>query len=95
VTFAVTHAGAADDTFKRSAELGKRTAKTSGDVNRYITQLDKTEHTLSSISQAEGKDLRETVRVVLEDIKKLEDAQKHATSDINEMKTTGAEYFSA
>jgi F0F1-type ATP synthase membrane subunit b/b' len=95
VTFAVTHAGAADDTFKRSAELGKRTAKTSEDVNRYITQLDKTEHTLFSVGQAEGKDLKKRYESFSEDIKKLEDAQKHATSDINEMKTTGAEYVSA
>jgi Protein of unknown function (DUF2959) len=93
VTFAVTHAGAADDTFKRSAELGKRTAKTSEDVNRYITQLDRTERTLSSLSQAGGKDLKKQYESFSEDIKKLEDAQKHTTSDINEMKSTGAEYF--
>ena len=95
VTVTVPRAGAADDTFKRSAELGKRTAKTSEDVNRYIAQLDKTEHMLSSVSQADGKDLKKRYESFSGDIKKLEDAQKHATSDINEMKTTGAEYFSA
>ena len=95
VTVTVPRAGAADDTFKRSAELGKRTAKTSEDVNRYIAQLDKTEHMLSSVSQADGKDLKKRYESFSGDIKTLEDAQKHATSDINEMKTTGAEYFSA
>ena len=95
VTLAAARAGAAGDTFKQSAELGKRTAKTSEDVDKYVTQLDKTEQALSSVSQAEGKDLKKRYESFCTEVKKLEDAQKHATSDINEMKSTGAEYFSS
>jgi chromosome segregation ATPase len=68
--------------------------KTSENVDRYLTQLDKTEQALSSLSQAEGKDLKKRYESFSEEIKKLEGAQKHATSDINEMKSTSAEYFS-
>jgi hypothetical protein len=95
VAFAVTQAGAADDTFKRSGELGKRTAKSSEDVDKYITQLDKTEKALSAVSEAEDKDLKKQYESFSEEIKKLENAQKHATSGIDEMKSTGAEYFSS
>jgi hypothetical protein len=95
VTFVVTGAGAVDDTFKRSAELGKRTTKTSEDVSKYVAQLDKTEKALSSITQAQSKDLKKRYESFSGEIKKLEDTQKHATSDIHEMKLTGAEYFSS
>lgn len=94
-TFIVTGASAVDDTFKRSAELGKRTTKTSEDVSKYVAQLDKTEKALSSVSQAGSKDLKKQYESFSGEIKKLEDAQKHATSDIHEMKLTGAEYFSS
>jgi hypothetical protein len=55
---AATPTRAADDTFKQTAELGKRTAKTSDDVDRYVAQLDKTEQALSAVSRAEGNDLK-------------------------------------
>jgi hypothetical protein len=87
--------GAADDTFKQSAELAKRMSKTSEDVDKYVTQLDKTEQALSSVSQAQGKDLKKRYESFSKEVENLEDAQKHATTDIDEMKSTGAEYFAA
>ena len=94
VTFAVARAGAGTDTFKESAELEKRTARTSKDVDKYASQLDKTEQTLSSFSQAPSKDIRKRYESFSKEVNKLEDAQKHTTSDIEEMKSTGTEYFS-
>jgi exonuclease VII large subunit len=92
---AATPTRAADDTFKQSAELGKRTAKTSDDVDRYVAQLDKTEQALSSVSQAQGKDLKKRYESFSKEVENLEDAQKHATTDIDEMNSTGMEYFKA
>jgi len=84
---------AADDTFKESAELGKRTAGTSEQVDKYVAQLDKTEQALSSVSQAQDKDLKKRYQSFSKQVNSLEEAQKVATSDINEMKSKGAEYF--
>jgi len=95
VAFMAAQAGATGDTFKQSAELGKRTGKTSADVDRYVTQLDKTEEAIASISQAPEKDLRKRLESFSREINKLEEAQKHVTSDIDEMKSTGTEYFSS
>jgi chromosome segregation ATPase len=95
LTFAALRLGAARDTFKQSAELGKRTAKTSSDVDKYVTQLDKTEEALSSVNQAQGKDLKQRYESFSKEVRKLEDAQKHTTSDIDEMKSNGTEYFSS
>ncbi len=95
VTLAAARVGAVGDTFKQSAELGKRTAKTSEDIDKYVNQLDKSEQALSAVNQAQGKDLKKRYESFCEEVKKLEDAQKHATSDINEMKSTGAQYFSS
>ena len=81
--------------FKRSAELGKRTAKTSQDVDKYVTQLDKTEQALSSVSPAQDKGSKKRYQSFSKEVNKLERAQKHATSDIDEMKSTGTEYFSS
>jgi len=95
LSLATTPIRAADDTFKQSAELGKRTAKTSDDVDKYVAQLDKTEQALSLVSQAQGKDLKKRYESFSREISSLEAAQKQATSDIDEMKSTGSEYFSA
>lgn len=95
LSFAGTPRGAAGDTFKQSAELGKRTAKTSEDVDKYVGQLDKTEQALSSVSQAQGQDLKKRYEFFAKEVNSLEDAQKHATSDIDAMKATGAGYFAA
>lgn len=95
VTFAAARTGASGDTFKQSAELGKRTAKTSQDVNKYVTQLDKAEQALSSVSHAQGKDLRKQYESFSKEVNKLEEAQGNATSNIDEMKLTGTEYFSS
>jgi DUF2959 family protein len=95
VTFAAARVGAAGETFKQSAELGKRTAKTSEDVSKYVTQLDKTEQALSSVSQAQSKDLKKRYESFSKEANKLEKAQKQATSDIDEMKSTGRKYFSS
>jgi len=92
---AATPTRAADDTFKRSAELGKRTAKTSDDVDNYVAQLDKTEQALASVSHAQSKDLKKRYESFSKEIDSLEQVQKHATSDIEQMKSTGSEYFSA
>ena len=95
LSLATTPIRAAGDTFKQSAELGKRTAKTSEDVDKYVVQLDKTEQALSLVSQAQGKDLKKRYESFSREISSLEAAQKQATSDIDEMKSTGSEYFSA
>lgn len=95
VTFAAARVGAVGDTFKQSGELGKRTAKTSAHVDKYVTQLDKTEQALSSVSLAQGKDLKKRYESFSTEVKKLEDAQKHTTSDIDQMKSTGTQYFSS
>jgi septal ring factor EnvC (AmiA/AmiB activator) len=95
VTFAAAQAGATDDTFKQSADLQKRTAKTSEDVDKYVTQLNKTEQALSSVNQTQGKALRNQFKSFAKEVNKLEEAQKHVTSDIDEMKSTGTGYFSS
>jgi chromosome segregation ATPase len=87
------HLCAAGDTFKHSAELGKRTAKTSADVDKYVTQLNKTEQALASIAQAQAKDLKERFDSFSKEIDRLEDSQRRATADIEEMKAAGVEYF--
>ena len=92
---AATPTRAADDTFKRSAELGKRTAKTSDDVDKYVAQLDKTEQALSLVSQAQSRDLKKRYDSFSRETDSLEEAQKQATSDIDQMKSTGTEYFKA
>jgi Protein of unknown function (DUF2959) len=86
---------AANDTFKQSAELGKRTAKTSDDIDKFVAQLDKTEQAISSVQEAQGKELKKRFESFAKELSKLDEAQKHATSDINEMNSTGAEYFSS
>jgi hypothetical protein len=93
--FAGTPARTAGDTFKRSAELGKKTAKTSDDVDKYVAQLDKTEQALASVSQAQSKDLKKRYEFLSKEIDSLGEVQKQATSDIEQMKSTGSEYFSA
>ena len=95
VTLAPTRAGAAGDTFKESAELGKRTAKTSEDVNRYVTQLDKTEQALSSVSHAQGMDLKKQYQSFSKELNSLEKAQINVTSGVDDMKSTGTDYFSS
>jgi hypothetical protein len=95
VTFAPTRAGAAGDTFKESAELGKRTAKTSEDVNKYVTQLDKTEQALSSVSHAQGMDLKKQYQSFSKELSGLEKAEITVTSDVDDMKSTGTDYFSS
>jgi archaellum component FlaC len=95
VTFTAARLSMGGDTFKQSAELGKRTARTAKDVDKYVTQLNKTELALSSVSQAEGRDLKKRYENFSREINKLEEAQKHATSDIDEMKSTGTKYFSS
>jgi len=94
-TTAAARAGGTGDTFKESAELGKRTAKTSEDVNKYVTQLDKTEQALSSVSHAQGKDLRKQFQSFSKELNTLEQAQINTTSDIDEMKSTGTQYFTS
>jgi chromosome segregation ATPase len=91
----VVPAGAAGDTFKQSTQLGQITAKTSKDVDKYVTQLDKTEHAVFSVGNAEGKNLKKRYESFSEEVKKLEKAQKQTTSDIDRMKKTGTEYFSS
>jgi chromosome segregation ATPase len=95
VTFAAAQIGAGGDTFKQSGELGKRTAKTSKDVDRYVAQLDKTERALFSVRQAQGRDLRKRYESFSKEVNKLEETQKHTTSDIDEMKSMGTKYFSS
>ncbi len=95
LAFASALAGAAQNTFKQSAELGKRTAKTSNDVDKYVAQLDKTEEALTAVSQAQVKDLKRRYESFSREVKSLEEAQKHATADIDEMRSKGAEYFSS
>jgi chromosome segregation ATPase len=95
MTAAPARVGAAGDTFKQSAELSKRMSKTSEDVDKYVAQLDKTEEALSSVSQAQSKDLKKRYESFSKEVTNLEAAQKHATADIDQMKSTGTEYFDA
>src|ERR1700739_786383 len=85
--------GCAGDTSKQSAELSKRTSKASEDVDKYVAQLDKTEQALSSVSQAQSKDLKKRYDSFSREIDGLEETQKEATSDIEQMKSAGTEYF--
>ncbi len=94
IAFASAPADAAENTFKQSAELGKSTAKTSSDIDKYVAQLDKTEKSLSSVSQAQRKNLKKQYESFSKEVKNLEKAQQRATSDINGMKAKGTQYFS-
>ena len=82
VTSAAARVQPAGDTFKRSAESGKRTANTSAAVDKYVAQLDKTEQALSSVSPAQDKGSKKRYQSFSKEVNKLERAQKHATSDI-------------
>jgi DNA repair exonuclease SbcCD ATPase subunit len=95
IAFVASRAGAATDTFKQSAELNKKTAKTSKDIDKYVSQLDKTEQVLSAVGQAEGKELKKRYQSFSKEVQELEEDQKHATSDIDEMKAAGGAYFSS
>jgi DNA anti-recombination protein RmuC len=95
ITFVVSRAGAAADTFKQSAELKRKTAKTSKDIDKYVSQLDKTEQVLSAVGQAEGKELKKRYESFSREVKELEEDQKHAISDIDQMKAAGGAYFSS
>lgn len=95
MTAAPVWVGAAGDTFKQSAELSKRMSKTSEDVDNYVAQLDKTEEALSSVSQAQSKDLKKRYESFSKEVINLEGAQKHTTADIDQMKSTGTQYFDA
>src|SRR5580704_17556570 len=85
---------ASGDTFKRSGELEQRTAKTSDAVNSYVAQLDKTEQALSAVTQA-GKELKKRYESFSKSVDDLAEAEKRARSRIDEMKSSGAEYFAA
>jgi hypothetical protein len=95
ITSASARAGKNTDTFRQSAELSKRMSKTSEDVDKYVAQLDKTEEALSSVSQAQSKDLNKRYESFSKEVINLEAAQKHATADIDQMRSTGTEYFAA
>jgi chromosome segregation ATPase len=95
ITLAAARASTADDTFKQSGQLKEKTAKTSKAVDKYVAHLDKTEQALSAVAQAQGKDLKKRYESFSKEVKELEEAQKHTTSDIDEMKSTGTEYFSS
>lgn len=95
LTLVAARAGAAENTFKQSGDLKGKTARTSKDINKYVAQLDKTEQVLAAVGQAGGKELKKQYESFSRELKELEEDQKHATSDIDEMKATGAEYFSS
>jgi hypothetical protein len=95
ITSASARAAKNTDTSRQSGELAKRTAKTSEDVDKYVAQLDKMEEALFLVGQAENKDLKKRYESFSKDLNNLEDAQKRATAEIDEMKSTGAEYFAA
>jgi DNA repair exonuclease SbcCD ATPase subunit len=95
IALVASQAGAAADTFKQSAELKGKTAKTSKDIDKYVSQLDKTEEVLSAVGQAEGKELKKRYQSFSKEVQELEEDQKHATSDIDEMKAAGGAYFSS
>ena len=98
-SLAITLAGSrpcvAADTFKQSSELKGKTSKTSKDIDKYVSELDKTEQVLSAVSQVEGRELKKRYESLSREVKELVEAQKHATSDIEDMKATGAAYFSS
>jgi DNA anti-recombination protein RmuC len=95
ITFVAARAGAAENTFKQSTELRGKTAKTSKDIDKYVSQLDKTEQVLAAVGQSDGKELKKRYESFSRELKELEEDQKHATSDIDEMGAAGGAYFSS
>jgi hypothetical protein len=95
ITFVGSRPGLAADTFKQSAELKGKTSKTSKDIDKYVTKLDKTEQVLSAVGRDEGQEVKKRYESFSREVKELEEAQKHAASDIDEMKATSTEYFSS
>jgi malate synthase len=95
VAFAPSPASAARDAFKQSAELGKRTAKTSADVDKYVTQLNKTEQALVSVAHAQAKDLKKRFNSFSMEVDRLDESQRRATSGIQDMKSAAAQYFTS
>jgi hypothetical protein len=93
LALAASRAPAAERTFAKSTELKKRTAKTSEDVDKYATQLDRTERALLSLAQHPGKGLSKRYKSFSKEVDKLEEAQKQVTSAINEMTSKGAQYY--
>jgi hypothetical protein len=85
-------ARATDSTYKESAELGARTSQTAKSVDKYVSQLDKTERALSAVIQAHDKDLRRRYQSFADQVGKLEEAQRVVTADINAMKARGSAY---
>jgi DUF2959 family protein len=95
ITVPAVYAGATDDTFKESRELRKRAEKTFGEVNRYVSQLNETERALSLVGRSNNGNLRKRYESFSREVGKLEKAQARATSNIDRMRSTSAEYFSS
>ena len=95
VTMPAVHAGMTDDTFKESRELRKRAEKTLDEVNKYVSQLDETERTLSLVGKADSGNLRKRYESFSKELNNLEEEQLHVTSAIEKMRTRAAEYFSS
>ena len=95
LSWAAQSGGATEDTVKRSSELARRSARTYEDVNKYVTQLDKTQQALASMSKAGAKDLKKRYDSFSSELHDLEEAQNRATTDFHEMKSSGAQYFAA
>jgi len=84
-----------NDTFKESRELQRSAQKTLDEINKYVSQLDETERALSSVGRADIGNLRKRYESFSTELEKLEKAQARAGSNIDRMRTTGAEYFSS
>lgn len=90
----VAQTGTAREAFKGSAEFRKAIASTASSVEKYSSQLEKTDRSLARLSRSEG-DLGERYQSFAEDLRKLEKAQRNAASDIERMRGRETDYFTA
>jgi uncharacterized protein YoxC len=94
-----TNATAQDDVsekaFRGSDQLRKREERAAQDIDKYVTQLDRTARAIKRLGRADGDDLRKRYKAFSEEVERLEEAQKRAVSSVDKMKAAGVEYFSS
>ena len=86
--------GAAREAFERSTDFQNAVVGTAASVERYASQLEKTERSLARLSRSDG-DFGERYESFAKDLQKLAKAQKKAGSDIERMRARETEYFTA
>jgi chromosome segregation ATPase len=86
--------GAARDAFKGSAEFRDAVTETASSVEKYASQLEKTDRSLAKLSRSDG-DFGERYQSFAKELRRLEKAQKNASSRIDRMRERETEYFTA